>query len=344
MRKMNTIALVLIFASISVYSLSSTPRVTKVAVVTGASRGIGKGIALELSREGFTTYITGKTLSGPLSLEQTVSEAAGYSGPVIPVQCDHNDDSQVASLFSRVMDDCGRLDLLVNNAFSLPSNFEEEGASSLFGNFWDLPNEAWDSVHGVGLRSHYVASKEAVPVMIRTRKLHKTTPKIFMISSFGGVSYTFNVAYGVAKCAVDRLAKDMSVELKPEGIATASLWPGVVLTENMKKTVERGDWDKFVGISLDDAETVNFTGKAVAALANDDDGIMTKTGSVQIVAELAEEYGFTDEGGKQPLSIRSLPFLIPNYAIKEPLPTWVKSLIPNFKLPLSIMANGNPNQ
>ncbi|GMI46428.1 hypothetical protein TrCOL_g1224 [Triparma columacea] len=338
-------ALVLIFAYISIVHSLNSPPPTKVAVVTGASRGIGKGISLELSREGYTTYITGQTMSGPLSLEQTASEAAeAGGGPVIPVQCDHNDDSQVASLFSRVLDDCGRLDLLVNNAFSLPSNFEEEGAQSLFNNFWELPNDAWDSVHGVGLRSHYVASKEAVPVMMRTRSLHKTTPKIFMISSFGGVSYTFNVAYGVAKCAVDRLAKDMAVELKPEGIATASLWPGVVMTENMKKTVESGDWDKFVGISLDDAETVSFTGKAVVALANDDDGIMTKTGSVQIVAELAEEYGFTDEGGKQPLSIRSLRFLIPNYAVKEPLPTWVKSLIPNFKLPLAVMANGNPNQ
>ena len=94
-------------------------------------------------------------------------------------------------------------------------------------------------MHGVGLRSHYIASKEAVQVMIKTKKLHKTTPKIFMISSFGGVSYTFNVAYGVAKCAVDRLAKDISVELKPEGIATASLWPGVVLTENMKVRMDK---------------------------------------------------------------------------------------------------------
>jgi len=250
------LALILLVTPLVSLSLKSNNAVGKVSIVTGASRGIGKGICSELCRAGYKVYITGTTLEGPLSLQQTKKEceSQGFPGSVVPFLCDHRDDAQVSSLFSHVALESGRLDVLVNNAFQLPPSFADEGSSALFGSFWDKPMDVWDSLHNVGLRSHYAATREAVPLMIETRAKHGGTPLVAMISSFGGVSYTFNVAYGVGKAGVDRMAKDMAVELKPEGIATASFWPGVVMTENMRKVVENGEWEKNVGIPIEGAE------------------------------------------------------------------------------------------
>jgi len=196
-----------------------------------------------------------------------------------------------------------------------------------------------------------VASCYAVPLMKKntnspggmTRGQMKR-PMIAMISSFGGITYTFNVAYGVGKAAVDRLAKDMAVELKEEDIMVTSFYPGVVLTERTLRAVESGDWDKQVGIPLDNAETPAYTGRAVIAVATDQaDDAMSKSGTFQVVAELSKEYGFTDENGRQPPSIRSLKFLLPAYGFDEEtrkkVPDWI---IPDWKLPFFIMANGEP--
>merc|ERR1712157_116107 len=129
-----------------------------------------------------------------------------------------------------------------------------------------------------------------------------------MISSFGGLVYTFNVAYGVGKAGVDRLAKDMALELQSNNICVNSFWPGVVMTERMKTVVENGEWDK-IGLPLDQCETPGFTGQAILAVATDPNN-KKKSGAVQIVAELAKEYDFVDpSNGKQPPSIRSLKFL-----------------------------------
>lgn len=330
-----------------------------VCLVTGASRGIGKGVALELGGRGAVVYVTGTSstterradaaASGdddappPGTVEETADAVTAAGGAGIAVVCDHSDDAQVRDLVDRIGRERGRLDVLVNNAFRLPGG----GAGQLRRKFWQLGPEAWDSLHTVGLRSHYVTTCLAMPLLFRARDYSQQRgpvprPLIAMIGSFGGLAYMFNVPYGVGKAGVDRMARDMAVELRPEGVCVVSLWPGVVDTERTRIAVASGDWDRYVGVPLENAETPQFTGRAVAALAADPDN-MSKTGTHQVVAELAQEYGFTDVSGRTPPSIRSLRFLLPGYAFdaetRERVPEW---LIPDWKLPFWMMASGPP--
>lgn len=340
-----------------------------ICIVTGASRGIGKGIAVELGKAGATVYITGTSSSefsntstnananansnsmfltneqigGPSTetIEATAEAITRAGGVGVPVYCDHSQDEQVKQLFDKIELEHGRLDLLVNNVFRVPPG----GTSGLFGKFWEVGVQAWDAIHTVGCRSHYVASCYAVPLMKKNnpkRKGSMARPMIAMISSFGGITYTFNVAYGVGKAAVDRLAKDMAVELRDEDIQVTSFYPGVVLTERTQRAVDSGDWIKEVGIPLENAESPGFTGKAIIAVATDD-GNMAKTGTFQVVAELASEYKFTEDDGSRPPSIRSLKFLLPAYGFDEETRKKLNpNLIPDWKLPFFIMKNGEP--
>ena len=321
-----------------------------VCLVTGASRGIGKGIAIELGRQGATVYITGTTSSqskgtkepdGPGTIEDTAREITEAGGQGIALLCDHSNDDDVRNVMNRIQDDYGKLDILVNNAFRLPRG----GVQVLYKKFWEQTPDVWDSFHTVGLRSHFVTSAFAMPLLQAARERRPTNlprPFIAMIGSFGGLTYTFNVAYGVGKAGVDRLAKDMAVELTPEDICVCSFWPGVVNTERTQVSVENGDWDKYVGLPLDNSESTEFTGKAIAAVATDPDN-MKRTGTYQVVAEVAEEYGFTDIDGRIPPSIRSLRFLIPTYGMDEQtrskVPSW---MIPDWKLPFWLMSQGAP--
>ena len=231
----------------------------------------------------------------------------------------------------------------MNNAFRLP----DAGVEQLQKKFWDLGPEAWDSLHTVGLRSHYMTTVFAIPLLFRSARGHDRPaavprPLIAMIGSFGGLTYMFNVPYGVGKAGVDRMAKDMAIELTEEDVCVVSLWPGVVNTERTQIAVDNGNWEKYVGVPLENAETPQFTGRAVVALATDSEN-MSKTGSYQVVAELADEYGFTDISGKTPPSIRSLKFLLPGYAFddatREAVPDW---LIPDLRLPFWMMGQGPP--
>jgi len=265
----------------------------QVAVVTGASRGVGRGIALALGGLGATVYLTGRTLEprdGGLggSLRETAEAIAARGGVAVPVQVDHRDDEAVAALFSRVDAERGRLDILVNNVFWLPDG-------PLFGTpFWEQPISVWDAMHDIGLRSHYVAAAYGAPLMVRARK-----GLIANISSFGGANYQINVAYGVGKAGVDRLAADMAHDLRPHGVVSVSLWPGIVRTERILAMERAGQlpW------SLDNSESPELTGRAVAALAADE-AALERSGRVLVVAELASEYGFTDIDGRTPRSLR----------------------------------------
>jgi dehydrogenase/reductase SDR family member 1 len=323
-----------------------------VCIVTGASRGIGRGIAIALGKEGATVYVTGRTSSNSLSpqssddnepetIEETAMAVTNVGGRGISVQCDHSQDSQVQQLFQQVEREQGRLDILVNNAFRVPQG----GPKKLFGKFWEQDMNVWDSVHNVGLRSHYVASCFAIPLLLKSQSTSRLPrPFIAMISSFGGLTYTFNVAYGVAKAGVDRLAKDMAYELAEHDLCVTSFWPGVVLTERTQRLADNGDWQQYVGLDLSYAESPEFTGRAIVAVATDPNNRRDKSGTYQVVAELAQEYKFTDVDGQTiPPSIRSLKFLLPNYALtpeqRQRIPDWC---IPDWKLPFWIMAQGRP--
>jgi dehydrogenase/reductase SDR family protein 1 len=254
-----------------------------VAVVTGASRGIGKGIALALGDAGATVYVTGRTVTPggaplPGSIGETAEAVTKRGGRGIAVQCDHGDDAQIRRLFERVTDEQrGRLDLLVNNVYRIPD------PPVWGGGFWEHPVSIWDDQVGIGLRAHYVASVYGAPLMVRAKR-----GLIANISSPGGGTYLFSASYGVGKAGLDRLTKDMAHELRPHGVSAVSLWPGAVKTEFVLEAAKGGRMD------LSRAESPIFTGRAVVALACDAK-VLEKSGRVLVVAELAKEYGFRDE-------------------------------------------------
>jgi dehydrogenase/reductase SDR family protein 1 len=255
----------------------------KVAVVTGASRGIGKGVAQGLAEAGCTVYVTGRSRSKSkpptgLTIDATAAEVDELGGKGIAVAVDHERDDEIKALFERVAAEQGRLDILVNNVYKIPD------PPVWGGGFWEHPVSLWDDQCGVGLRGHYVASVYGAPLMVKQR-----SGLIVNISSGGGGQYLFSVSYGVGKCAVDRMAKDMAVELQPHNVAALSLWPGAVKTEFVLGAIERGD----VAFDPKVMESPRFTGRCVAALAMDPD-IMHKTGGVYQVAALAKEYRFSD--------------------------------------------------
>jgi dehydrogenase/reductase SDR family protein 1 len=255
----------------------------KIAVVTGASRGIGKGIALGLGEEGATVYVTGRTVeTGSAPLPGTIGETAGavtrLGGRGIPVRVDHGVDEDVAMLFDRVREEQGGLDILVNNVFKVPD------MPVWHGTFWKHPISIWDDMVGIGLRAHYVASHHAVPLM-----LGRPGALIISTSSRGAAGYTASVAYGVGKAGVDRLAEDMAVELKEHGIACLSIWPSAVKTEFVIDQIAKGAYE----IDPARAQSPQLSGRAVVALATDP-RIMERTGQVLKVADLKEEYGFEE--------------------------------------------------
>jgi dehydrogenase/reductase SDR family protein 1 len=264
----------------------------QVAVVTGASRGIGKGIALELGAAGARVYLTGRTVKEgtsefPGTIGATAQEVSELGGEGSAIQCDHSDDDAIIALWKQIKEKEGRVDILVNNVFTAP---EHENIIDESKGFWELPIGIWDEIMHVGCRSHYVSSHEAVPMMIE-----QGSGLIVNISSFAGLAYVFNLAYGVGKAAVDRMAKDMAHELKDYGITCVSMWPGWVRTEHILKRKAEGK----IPYSVEKAETPRFTGRGVVALATDPNR-MERSGQVLIVNEIAKQYGFTDVDGSQP--------------------------------------------
>ncbi|MFC7516783.1 SDR family NAD(P)-dependent oxidoreductase [Herbaspirillum sp. GCM10030257] len=266
-----------------------------VTVVTGASRGAGKGIALALASKGATVYITGRSLREgdadlPGTIYATAEEVNALGGKGIPVPCDHAIDSQVQALFQRVAQEQGRLDILVNNATYLHDQLIERGG------FWEKPLELVN-ILDVGLRSAYVASYYAAPLMIGQGK-----GLIAFTSSFGASCYMHGPAYGAQKTGVDKFAKDMAVDLRPHGVATVSIWMGPLQTERTMRVWERepGKYGEFAPL----AETPQFTGLVIDALYRDP-AVMEKSGQVLVGAEIAQEYGIVDINGKQPPSHRA---------------------------------------
>ena len=174
---------------------------------------------------------------------------------------------------------------------------------------------------------------------------------VSLVSSFGGKSYTFNVAYGVGKAAIDRLSVDMSYQLKKYGVATTTLYPGLVRTEANLQMILDGTWNEASGnLDLSQGETPAFSGRAVVKLASlSKDAMMERSGNVEVVAEIANELGFTDVDGNVPPSIRSLKYLLPNFVFPQvekeagkPVPDWIKENVPDLLLPWSVFSSGPP--
>jgi dehydrogenase/reductase SDR family member 1 len=264
-----------------------------VALVTGGSRGVGKGVAIGLAEAGATVIVTARTRSSsngsewPGSLDETIAAIDEAGGKGVGLLCDHSDDGSVKDVFDRIRRDHGLLDVLVNNVFAAPNVMPVNVP------FWQVPTSLWDTLHRVGLRSHFVASQFAVPLMLpQKRGLMVNT------SSGGGVRYTFNVPFGVQKSGVDRMARDMAHELKPFGITAVSIWPGYIKSEKLAAQPDRVP-AALAKLIAERGETPVFVGRAIAALAADPN-VIAKTGQILLASELASEYGFTDVDGNIP--------------------------------------------
>ena len=251
---------------------------SKACVVTGASRGLGRGIALVLARdEGCRVYATARNENALNELARESAEG-NKGGEVVPCVLDQSDDEAVQDLVDQIKSKESHLDLLVNSAYgglvAITPHFGKR--------FWEKPISVFDSSLDIGLRSAYVMSALIAPMMVKNK-----AGLIVQISSFGGVNYLFDVGYGVGKAGLDRLTTDMAVELKPYEVHAVTLYPGAAVTEIAA----------FPG-----GETPVFTGRAVAALLNSaaKEELAKMNGKVVQTVELAHRYGFTDIDGKLP--------------------------------------------
>ena len=266
----------------------ASPLSGRVAVVTGASRGIGKGIAIGLGEAGATVYVTGRTRgTGDRTIDTTAELVSLAGGQGLAVEVDHAIDDEIDGLFRLVESEHGGLDILVNNVFKIPDPPAWEGG------FWEHPLEIWDDQVGIGLRSHYVASRSAAPLLFR-----RTGSMIFNITSPAGFTYLFNAAYSIGKAALDRMTHDLGIELLPKGVSVIGLRPGPVRTEFIQDQASAG-----VSVLTEGVETPIFIGRVVAAIATDQDRF-EMTGRVHWTTDLGSHYKLVDEDGAVPVSAR----------------------------------------
>jgi NAD(P)-dependent dehydrogenase (short-subunit alcohol dehydrogenase family) len=261
---------------------------TPVAVVTGASRGAGRGIAQALGASGWRVYLTGRSGTDLDTAAHAVT-AAGGAG--IPVRTDHADDTAVAALFARVAEDNDGLDLLVNNAAAISDRLTDPAP------FWEKPLDLAD-VLDVGLRSAYVASWYAAPLLLRARR-----GLIVFTSSPGSVCFMHGPAYGAQKAGVDKMTTDMAVDFAGTSVSTVSIWMGILLTEKLRRAF--GADEAAYAAFAEHAETPQFTGRLIDALYRDPD-LATLSGHTVIAAELAVKYGIADADGRRPPSHRQV--------------------------------------
>lgn len=260
----------------------------KVAVVTGASRGAGRGIAHVLGEAGATVYVTGRStragLVNPLwpeTIEETAEGVTARGGQGIPVRCDHTQDADVEALFARVQAEQGRLDILVNNAWGgYQSDYD-----SFTANFWEQPDR-WNAMFKAGVRAHLNASRLAAPLMIEQR-----SGLIINTTVYDRGKFLSNLYYDLAKSSVNRMAYGMALELRPFGVTALALAPGWMRTERVMEYNPSPE-------ELITTESPEYIGRAVVALASDPE-LLTLSGETLNVGDLAERYGFTDIDGRR---------------------------------------------
>ncbi|KRF16787.1 short-chain dehydrogenase [Nocardioides sp. Soil797] len=258
----------------------------RVALVTGGSKGVGQGIAVGLAEAGWTVHVSGRDVE---RLRATVERINAAGGRGRAHTCEHTDDDDVRRLVSEVYADRGTLDLLVNNAWAGPRMNHVTPEK-----FWERPLADWDTLIGVGLRAHYVATHAVAPLMLGQGK-----GLIVNISSVGTRAHLHSTLYGISKAGLDKLTHDAGLELRDHGVTVLSLWPGLVRTEQLLAS----GVDNIAGVSVTDAETPELQGRVLAAVAADPT-IHDRTGEVLITAEAAVHYGVTEPDGGTPVSPR----------------------------------------
>lgn len=260
-----------------------------VALVTGASRGVGRGIAEELGHAGATVYVTGRSVGDDTTddLPGTVTGTADLvtedGGEGIAVRCDHTDDEDVAALFDRIEREQGRLDLLVNNVWGGYEGYDEGFDAP----FWAQSVETWDAMFDTGVRGHFTASRLAAPLLFDS-----DSGLVVTISSGDGDKFRGNVPYDTSKAATERMTRGMARELREHGVAAVVVQPAFTRTERVLEAFDGADPDE-------ETSSPRYVGRAVVALATDPD-VLERSGDVYPVGDLAVAYGFTDVDGTQP--------------------------------------------
>lgn len=247
----------------------------RTALVTGASRGVGRGVAISLAEAGFRVFATGRTIA-----------RADLPDSIVRIPCDHLRDEETAAAFAAIASRAGGLDVLVNSAWGGYERMLEDGKFTWPAPFWEQPMHRWTSMVDAGVRAAFVCSSYAARMMIAKRR-----GLIVNISFWAAQKHVGNAIYGIAKAATDKMTADMAHELNPHGVAVVSLYPGLVRTEAVMQAAE---W-----LDLSNSESPEFTGRVIAALSSDP-AVLERSGKALAGAALALEYSITDVDGKQP--------------------------------------------
>jgi len=249
----------------------------RVALVTGASRGVGRGVAVALVEAGFKVFGTGRSIS-----------SADLPNGIVRIRCDHLRDEETAAAFSQIAREAGGLEVLVNSAWGGYEKMFENGQFTWPLPFWEQPQHRWASMMDAGVRAAFVNASCVARMMVPKRK-----GLIVNISYWAAQKHIGNVVYGAAKAATDKMTADMAQELRPHGVAVVSLYPGLVRTEAVMLAAQGGQLD------LSNSESPEFSGRVIAALASDS-RLMERSGKVLVAAAVAAEFGVSDVDGRRP--------------------------------------------
>ncbi|MGP4081158.1 SDR family oxidoreductase [Pseudalkalibacillus sp. R45] len=268
------------------------PLVGKVALVTGGSRGAGRGIAIELGKAGATVYVTGRSIQEnstndwPGTIDETVEQIEAMGGKGIAVRCDHTKDTETEAVITQIREEQGKMDILVNNVWGA----HDLGIAA--GRFYELPLEHWDTMFTAGVRAQLATNHFAVPLLRENEQA-----VIFHTTFWDNGKYTGHFYYDLAKNALARMAYGLSIDLKPDNIAVLAVSPGFMRTELVLKFhgSDEEHWQE--AEDLQRTETPHYIGRGIKALASDPD-IMAKTGQVIRAGDLAKEYQFADLDGR----------------------------------------------
>jgi dehydrogenase/reductase SDR family protein 1 len=250
------------------------------ALVTGASRGVGRGVAIGLADQGFTVFATGRSI-----------DSADLPPSVVRLRCDHDQDADTARVFEKVTEAGHGLDVLVNSAWGGYERMVENGQFTWGLPFWQQPSHRWHSMMDTGVRSAFFTSARAAEIMVGQRR-----GLIVNISFWSAQKYVGNTIYGTAKAATDKMSSDMAHELRSHSVTVVPLYPGLVRTEAVMAAAQAG-W-----LDLSNSESPEFIGKVIAAL-NADPQLLQRSGTVAVAAQLALEFGVVDTDGKQPVPL-----------------------------------------